>query len=118
MKFKCPKCETVLTEKVPKCPKCGTKFNWGQAQTKTVQKRDSTSDTLLKCFYWFKTLTLICPIFGIVVCVLNKGYATCIKRDKQHYYALFKRHTIVSCVLWLILVVLIAVVCAMNYNKQ
>lgn len=117
-KSKCPKCDNILTKKFDRCPKCGVKLNWGQAKTKSKSSRDTTSNTLLKGFYWFKTITYICPIFGVIMCILNKGYATNIKRDKQEYYRKFKQHTIICCTVWAILIVALIVITAINYSNQ
>jgi uncharacterized membrane protein YvbJ len=116
-KFKCPKCDSVLTEKYPTCPKCGAKFNWGQATKKSAKKRDKTSDNMLKFFYLYKTLALVCPIFGLIILILNKEYKTNIKRQKQEYYARYKRAVIKYAIGWGVAIVIIIVYCAILFGQ-
>ena len=118
IKFKCPKCEIILTSKVKQCPKCSAKFNWDQAKSqKQVKQRDTTSDILLKNFYLFRTITLLVPLFGVGVCYFNRDYATNIKRIKQEYYRKFKNHTIKCCAGWIAIIIAIVILGLINYNK-
>ncbi len=118
-KYACPGCGYAgITHGQSTCPQCGKTFNWGGPATSTAEDRkDRSKNYLLQGYYWFKMLSMLFPVLGIVLLFLNKDYKNNLNRQKATVWDRFFKNVVTYTVVWVLIIVILAVAAGVSYNK-
>lgn len=118
-KYACPSCGYQgITHGQETCPQCGKTFNWGgPATTQVEDRRDKSKNYLMNGYYWFRMLSMLLPVLGIVLLILNKDYKNNLNRQKANTWSKFLKNVVTYTVIWVLVIVVLAVAAGVSYNK-
>ena len=117
--YACPSCgHQGITHGQETCPKCGKTFNWGgPATTQAEDRRDKSKNYLMNGYYWFRMLSMLLPVLGIVLLFLNKDYKNNLNRQKANTWSKFFKNVVTYTVIWVLVIVVLAIAAGVSYNK-
>lgn len=117
-RYQCPSCgKPCITQGMPECPECHKVLNWGTPTRKSEDRRDKSKNYLMNGYYWFRLLSMLFPVIGIVLLFLNKDYKNNLNRRKSEIYDRFFKNVIIYTAVWIILIVVL-IVAAMMATKN